>query len=349
MAAGAVDPSGSGEEPGVGRRPDRSVHPRQARSEGARARAAGRAAHADPPGVLRPHRPAADAGAGRGVRERPVAGRVREGGRRAARVARTSASGGRGTGSTSSATPRRTATSSTTRSRTPTEYLYYVVRAFNADVPYDRFVVEHIAGDLLPDPRLHPTERFNESRHRHRLLVLPRADARARSTSASTRPTGSTTRSTCSARRSRRLTIACARCHDHKFDADLRRPTTTRSTACSRARAQQVAYLDPGGKIAAAVAQLEAARKIGNDAMSTTPRVMRPVPRYSGRFVRFESFDRGDFGHWSATGHAFGARPTAEGRVGLRGPRPAPGRRPAWRTAACSPRSSAARSGRGRS
>src|SRR5207247_9887272 len=47
----------------------------------------------------------------------------------------------------------------------PNAYQYrdYVIRAFNADVPYNRFVAEHLAGDLLPNPRLHPREGFNES------------------------------------------------------------------------------------------------------------------------------------------------------------------------------------------
>ena len=42
-------------------------------------------------------------------------------------------------------------------------YRDYVIRAFNADVPYDQFVREHLAGDLLDTPRLHPEEGFNES------------------------------------------------------------------------------------------------------------------------------------------------------------------------------------------
>ena len=42
-------------------------------------------------------------------------------------------------------------------------YRDYVIRAFNSDVPYDRFVTEHIAGDLLPEPRRLPTDGFNES------------------------------------------------------------------------------------------------------------------------------------------------------------------------------------------
>ncbi|MEO8271947.1 MAG: efflux RND transporter permease subunit, partial [Aureliella sp.] len=38
-----------------------------------------------------------------------------------------------------------------------------VIRAFNADLPYNQFVQEQVAGDLLPKPRLHPTAKFNES------------------------------------------------------------------------------------------------------------------------------------------------------------------------------------------
>ena len=42
-------------------------------------------------------------------------------------------------------------------------YRDYVIRALNADLPYDQFLREHIAGDLLSPPRLHPTEGYNES------------------------------------------------------------------------------------------------------------------------------------------------------------------------------------------
>jgi hypothetical protein len=102
----------------------------------------------------------------------------------------------------------------------PNAYQYrdYVVRALNADVPYDRFVTEHVAGDLLPQPRRHPAEGFNESvlgtgfwflgeelhspvdtrqdqadRFDNRIDVLTKAFLG--------------------------LTVSCARCHDHKFDA----------------------------------------------------------------------------------------------------------------------------------
>src|SRR5204863_4484100 len=42
-------------------------------------------------------------------------------------------------------------------------YRDYVIRAFNSDLPYDQFVVEHLAGDLIEPPRRHPTAGFNES------------------------------------------------------------------------------------------------------------------------------------------------------------------------------------------
>src|SRR5690606_33108522 len=42
-------------------------------------------------------------------------------------------------------------------------YRDYLIRAFNADVPYDQLIREHLAGDLLPSPRLNARESLNES------------------------------------------------------------------------------------------------------------------------------------------------------------------------------------------
>src|SRR5262249_15159261 len=41
-------------------------------------------------------------------------------------------------------------------------YRDYVIRAFNADLPYNQFVIEQIAGDLLQNPRHNPAEGFHE-------------------------------------------------------------------------------------------------------------------------------------------------------------------------------------------
>jgi hypothetical protein len=102
----------------------------------------------------------------------------------------------------------------------PNAYQYrdYVIRAFNADVPYDQFVVEHIAGDLLKPPRLRPTEGFNESIlgtgfwflgeqvHSPVDVCQDKADRFDNMIDVMSKAFLG-------------LTVACARCHDHKFDA----------------------------------------------------------------------------------------------------------------------------------
>ncbi len=62
------------------------------------------------------------------------------------------ASAGRSTGSTWCAMPRPTASRPTTSAPTAHKYRDYVIRAFNADLPYDRFIRQQLAGDELePD------------------------------------------------------------------------------------------------------------------------------------------------------------------------------------------------------
>jgi hypothetical protein len=100
----------------------------------------------------------------------------------------------------------------------PTAYEYrdYVIRAFNADVSYKQFIHEHIAGDLI-EPRVHPTEKFNESligtffwflgEEKHS-PVDPLGDEATRQENQIDVMTRAFLASS----------VACARCHDHKFD-----------------------------------------------------------------------------------------------------------------------------------
>ena len=64
------------------------------------------------------------------------------------------ASAGAGTGSTSRATPTPTAWTRTWPTPTPGATATMSIRAFNADMPYDQFVREQIAGDLLARPAI---------------------------------------------------------------------------------------------------------------------------------------------------------------------------------------------------
>ena len=97
------------------------------------------------------------------------------------------------------------------------QYRDYLIRAFNADVPYDQFVHEHLAGDLLANPRRHPTEGFNESVIGTAYFGLGEGkhspvDTRIDEAERIDNIIDVTTKTF------QGLTVACARCHDHKFD-----------------------------------------------------------------------------------------------------------------------------------
>jgi cytochrome c553 len=96
-------------------------------------------------------------------------------------------------------------------------YRDYVIRALNADVPYDQFVREHIAGDLLENPRRHPELGFNESIIATGFWYLCEdkhapVDVKAEEASRIDNQIDVFGKAFLG------LTIACARCHDHKFD-----------------------------------------------------------------------------------------------------------------------------------
>ncbi|WP_072022268.1 PSD1 and planctomycete cytochrome C domain-containing protein [Zavarzinella formosa] len=98
-------------------------------------------------------------------------------------------------------------------------YRDYLIRAFNSDVPFDQLTREHLAGDLLPNPRIKADEGLNESlfgpmffqlgekRHGdsamfngiHQEMLHNKIDAFSKAFQA--------------------MTVGCAQCHDHKLDA----------------------------------------------------------------------------------------------------------------------------------
>ena len=89
-------------------------------------------------------------------------------------------------------------------------YRQYVIDAFNADKPYDRFVQEQIAGDeLWPDSA---EARIATAFNRHYAEEGNQKDlllARQETLHDITAVVGSTFLG---------LTVGCAQCHDHKFD-----------------------------------------------------------------------------------------------------------------------------------
>jgi hypothetical protein len=94
----------------------------------------------------------------------------------------------------------------------------YLIRALNADVPYDQLVREQVAGDLLPKPRLNETLGINESAigPAHWRMVF-HGFAPTDALEEKVRFTDDQVNTFSKAFLG--LTVSCARCHDHKFDA----------------------------------------------------------------------------------------------------------------------------------
>ncbi len=98
-------------------------------------------------------------------------------------------------------------------------YRDYLIRAINADIPYDQLLREHIAGDLLTEPRMQPNLHLNESviatafwrfgeLGHDNCVQFPeiRYDAVDNQIDTLTKAFQA-------------MTVSCARCHDHKVDA----------------------------------------------------------------------------------------------------------------------------------
>lgn len=127
------------------------------------------------------------------------------------------------------------------------QYRDYVIRALNQDLPYDEFVREQIAGDLLDDPRINKEEGYNESivgtgwwfmhqaTHSPVDVVKDEADRIDNQIDVLGKAFLG-------------MTVACARCHDHKFDAISTKDYYS-MTSYIRSSRQQFAFLDQFDKI----------------------------------------------------------------------------------------------------
>jgi Protein of unknown function (DUF1553)/Protein of unknown function (DUF1549)/Planctomycete cytochrome C len=94
------------------------------------------------------------------------------------------------------------------------KYRDYVLDAFNKDIPYDRFIQEQIAGDLLPADTKEERDRLltatgflalgvKDVNQRFKIrFIMDNVDEQIDAVSRSVLG----------------LTVSCARCHDHKFD-----------------------------------------------------------------------------------------------------------------------------------
>ena len=93
-------------------------------------------------------------------------------------------------------------------------YRDYVVRAFNNDLPFNRFIIEQLAGDLLParNVEIRSQQRTATAFLNLGAKVLAEADKEKLTMDIIDEQIDTTGRAFLG------MTMGCARCHDHKFD-----------------------------------------------------------------------------------------------------------------------------------
>ena len=157
------------------------------------------------------------------------------------------------------------------------EYRDYVIRALNADVPYDRFLTEHVAGDLIPTPRPHPEEGWDESVLGTGFWYLGEevhspVDIRGDQVERVANQVDVFSKAFLG------LTVACARCHDHKFDPITQADYYALSGYLLSSGYRQVRF-ETGAAEARAAGELELQRhRVEGDARLRTALALEALP-----------------------------------------------------------------------
>ena len=204
-------------------------------------------------------------------------------------------------------------------------YRDYVIRAFNSDLPYDMFVREQIAGDLLSEPRRDPAEGFNESIIGTGFYWLGQqvhspVDVRAHQAETIENQIDVLSKTFLG------LTVACARCHDHKFDAISTRDFYSLYGILSSSRYAQ-RMIDRPDRYLSGIEQLnerkneirvEVARfwldQVKELSEGDVMALGQSLPETQtasepAEAVILADFTKPAFGSWRASGHAFGGKP----------------------------------------
>lgn len=205
------------------------------------------------------------------------------------------------------------------------QYRDYLIRAFNADIPYDQFIKEHLAGDQLTEPRFNAAEGYNESilatnffalgegKHSPVDLQIDEAERIDNIIDVTSKAFQG-------------LTVACAKCHDHKFDPI---PTTdyyalygiikstrfaVRTSNITPEVQQTIGDLKSVHKAYRDLVALEWLKNIDAPLMIGASHSIQPTaqiaPVSSDTVEIIGDFRQGTFGDWYTDGLAFSDAPT---------------------------------------
>ncbi len=170
-------------------------------------------------------------------------------------------------------------------------YRDYVIRAFNDDLPYDQFVKEQIAGDLLPNARAEAPQ--GTAMHFLGEVINSPVDplqSHADRVDNQIDVFGKTFLG---------LTLGCARCHDHKFDPVPTSDYYALAGTFYSTRRRQTMVNSPLEKAAMQTIVTAAALRIGEPVPSG------PDEELPKGYRLFEDFNDPAMPGWSSTGFAF--------------------------------------------
>ncbi len=185
-------------------------------------------------------------------------------------------------------------------------YRDYVIRAFNQDLPYDRFVREHIAGDQMPTTRLNPDGTHQEPALGSGFWTLGEV-LNAAVDSEKALADRVDNQIDVFGKTFLGLTVSCARCHDHKFDPISTEDYYAIAGFLYSARMRQACIDSPkqAESIRDTLRRIEAIDREMGRSLAAAP----PARNFEAAYTVFDDFDRDGFGKWLAAGHAFGDGP----------------------------------------
>ncbi|MBY0504066.1 MAG: PSD1 and planctomycete cytochrome C domain-containing protein [Bryobacteraceae bacterium] len=180
------------------------------------------------------------------------------------------------------------------------QYRDYVIRAMNDDLPFNRFVEEHVAGDLLAKPRVSADGKFLESPLATSFYWFGEV-LNSATDSVKSKADGVDNQIDVLNKAFLGLTVACARCHDHKFDPVPTRDYYGLAGVLHSTGMREVVVDSPAQVAAIHAAHLQVA----------------PVARRPGRAkiqlrpgeTLWEDFDDLSRNAWHASGEAFALGP----------------------------------------
>ena len=194
------------------------------------------------------------------------------------------------------------------------QYRDYLIRAFNNDVSYDQILKEHLAGDLINEPRINEETGVKESHLATAFFTMGEGthspvDIKQDEADRIDNIIDVTTKTF------QGLTVACAKCHDHKFD-----PITAKDYYAMYGVIQSTRFspidAENNTEKELAVDQINAIHSylksiaVNQEKLEQGKIIAKISPAHSENHTVLGDFTGLDFDGWQTTGYAFGNETT---------------------------------------